>query len=93
MVALLICRLLISTAAEVILLVVKTAAAFAPLGQMSNPKSALPDFFIPHFTPAARNPRGAVMLLFAISCSPDLFLSAAKPALAGYAASFYLSAV
>jgi hypothetical protein len=67
------CRLLTSTAAEVILLVVKTAAAFAPPGQTISPKSCLPDFFIPHFTPAARKSRGAVIVLFAICKVPELF--------------------
>jgi hypothetical protein len=58
--------LLICTAADVILFVVNTPAAFAPLGQTINPKSNLPDFFIPHFTPDAKNPFGAVTVLLTI---------------------------
>lgn len=60
------CRLLISTAAEVILLVVKTAAAFAPVGQTISPKSSPPDFLMSHLIPAAKNPRGPVIVLFVI---------------------------
>jgi len=40
------CFLQICTAADTILFVVKTAAAFAPVGQTNIPKSGLPDFFI-----------------------------------------------
>jgi hypothetical protein len=55
------------TAAEVILFVVKTAAAFAPVGQTIRPKSRLPDFFIPQCTAEAKNPFGDVTVLFVIS--------------------------
>jgi hypothetical protein len=48
-------------------LVVKTAAAFAPVGQTISPKSSLPDFFIPQYSPAAKNPFGDVTVLFVIS--------------------------
>jgi hypothetical protein len=54
------------TAAETILLVVKTAAAFAPVGQTSSAKSGLPDFFTPQCSPAAKKPFGAVTELFVI---------------------------
>jgi hypothetical protein len=54
------------TAADTILLVVKTAAAFAPAGQTSSPKSGLPVFFIPHLTPVAKKPFGPVIVLFVI---------------------------
>jgi hypothetical protein len=66
MLALFMCFLLTVTAADTILLVVKAAAAFAPAGQTSKPKSGLPDFFMPHLTPAAKNPFGAVIVLFVI---------------------------
>ena len=52
---------------------VKTAAAFAPVGQTISPKSSPPDFFIPHFTPAAKNPFADVILLFAIVIAHSLF--------------------
>ncbi|MBA7710314.1 hypothetical protein ES703_119254 [subsurface metagenome] len=68
-----ICSLLTCTAADVILLVVKTAAAFAPAGQTSSAKSALPDFLIPQLTPAAKKPLGTVIVLFAIYKIPELF--------------------
>jgi hypothetical protein len=45
--ALFTCCLLTITAADTILFVVKTAAAFAPEGQTSNAKSGLPDLLIP----------------------------------------------
>jgi hypothetical protein len=60
------CFLLTSTAAETILFVVKTAAAVAPPGQTINPKSGLPDSFIPQLTPAAKNPLADVIVLFVI---------------------------
>ena len=60
----------ICTAADPTLLVVKTAAAFTPVGQTISPKSGLPDFFTPQCIPAAKKPLGAVMVLFTISCSP-----------------------
>jgi hypothetical protein len=58
--------LLIVTAADTIIFVVNTAAAFAPVGHTINPKSFLPDTFIPQATPAAKNPFAAVMLLLNI---------------------------
>jgi hypothetical protein len=64
---LLICFLLTCTAAEVILLVVKTAAALAPVGQTSSPRSGLPDCFILQCTPAARKPFGVVIVLFLLT--------------------------
>jgi hypothetical protein len=60
------CLLLISTAADTILFVVKTAAAVAPLGHTISPKSGLPDSFIPQPNPPAQNPFGAVIVSFAI---------------------------
>jgi len=56
------CSRLTCTAAEAILFVVNMAAATAPVGQTSSPKSRLPDTFTPEANPAARNPRGAVTL-------------------------------
>jgi hypothetical protein len=64
--ALFMCFLLTATAADVILFVVKAAAAFAPVGQTISPKSGLPDFFIPQYSPAAKNPFGPVIVLFVI---------------------------
>jgi hypothetical protein len=64
--ALLTCSLQTRTAAETTLLVVKTAAAFAPVGQASSAKSDLPDFLTPQCKPAAKKPLGAVIVLFAI---------------------------
>jgi len=63
---LLTCCLQTLTAAEKILLVVKTAAALAPVGQTSNPRSFLPDFLMPQRTPAAKKPFGDVIVLFFI---------------------------
>jgi hypothetical protein len=63
--ALFMCFLLTITAADTILLVVKAAAAFASLGQTSIAKSVLPDFLIPQYSPAAKNPFGDVIVLFA----------------------------
>ena len=63
------CRLQTVTAAETILLVVKTAAALAPVGQTSNPRSFLPDFLMPQGTPAAKKPLGDVIVLFFIVLS------------------------
>jgi hypothetical protein len=60
------CFLHTLTAAETILLVVNTAAAFAPAGHTISPKSLLPDFLIPQLIPAARNPRGDVIVSFLI---------------------------
>jgi hypothetical protein len=60
------CLLQTVTAAESILLVVNTAAAFAPAGHTISPKSLLPDFFMPQLIPAARNPRGDVIVSFVI---------------------------
>jgi hypothetical protein len=57
------------TAAETILLVVKTATVFAPLGQTSNPRSDLPDFLMPQCSPAAKKPFGEVIVLFFIRLS------------------------
>jgi hypothetical protein len=68
--ALLTCFLQICTAADTTLLVVKTAAAFTPVGQTINPKSGLPDFFTPQCNPTAKKPFGAVTVLFTIFCSP-----------------------
>jgi hypothetical protein len=62
------CFLQTCTAAETTLLVVKTAAEFAPVGQTSSPKSDLPDFLIPHCIAAAKKPLGAVIVLLAILC-------------------------
>ena len=72
--ALFICPLLICTAADTILLVVNTAAAFAPAGQTISPKSGLPDFFIPQRTPAAKKPLGPVIVLFTICKNPFYLL-------------------
>jgi hypothetical protein len=71
---LLTCSLLTWTAAETTLLVVKTAAAFAPAGHTSSAKSDLPDFLIPHCTPAAKNPSGAVIVLLTIVFSLIILL-------------------
>jgi sorbitol-specific phosphotransferase system component IIBC len=69
--------LLTSTAADTILLVVKTAAAFAPAGQTISAKSALPDFLIPQATPTAKNPCGLIIVSFLIS--QLLYLKPAPP--------------
>jgi hypothetical protein len=61
------CFLLVSTAADTTLLVVKTAAAFAPAGQTIKPKSFFLDFLMPQAIPAARNPLGDVIVLFFIA--------------------------
>jgi hypothetical protein len=65
------CCLHTVTDAETILLVVKTAAALAPAGQTISPKSSLPLFLTPPAAPAAKNPFGAVIVLFAISFFPE----------------------
>jgi hypothetical protein len=72
MLGLFICSLLTCTAADVILLVVKSAAAFAPVGQTSSAKSALPDFLMPQCSPTAKKPFGDVIVLFAISGYPSI---------------------
>jgi hypothetical protein len=54
------------------LLVVKTAAAFAPVGQTSSAKSDLPDFLMPQYRPAAQKPFGAVIVLFAMPFTHSL---------------------
>jgi hypothetical protein len=71
---LLICSRQICTAADWILLVVNTAAAVAPAGHTISPRSNLPDFLIPQLTPAAKNPFGAVRVLFAIYIFAPTFI-------------------
>jgi hypothetical protein len=70
--ALFTCCLHTVTDAETILLVVKTAAALAPVGHTISPKSRLPLFLTPPAAPAAKKPFGAVIVLFAITFRPEI---------------------